>query len=232
MKTRPQAIYRRRDRCADSSTTSLRLRGFMGCQASSSFSPNISGITSTTNGKKDVAVIDSLLKRYPLGLIYFNVGGDTLEVLDGQQRITSIGRFITGKFAMPRVDDREQTFSSLPPEDQELLKKSKLLVYECQGFEKEIKDWFQDHQHLGRPLDEKKAGELLNSIYSGTFITKAKAETAFEQRRHAEVGCQHQGRPEASRGSRSCTRLDCILQREGYSRPTWRSTGRMATLPN
>src|SRR3972149_5210525 len=67
------------------------------------------------DGKKDVAVIDSLLKGYPVGLIYFNVAGDTLEVLDGQQRITTIGRFVTGKFAI-KQDGREQTFSSLPAE--------------------------------------------------------------------------------------------------------------------
>lgn len=36
------------------------------------------------DGKKDVAVIDSLLKEYPLGLIYFTkVGEDKYEVLDG-----------------------------------------------------------------------------------------------------------------------------------------------------
>src|SRR6187397_2952681 len=70
------------------------------------------------DGKKDVAVIDSLLKGYPLGLIYFNVNGEALEVLDGQQRITSVGRFITGKFAI-RVNGQEQTFSSLPVEDQQ-----------------------------------------------------------------------------------------------------------------
>src|SRR6476469_2780320 len=51
------------------------------------------------DGKRDVAVIDSLLKGYPLGLIYFNVEGSMLEVLDGQQRITSVGRFVKGKFA-------------------------------------------------------------------------------------------------------------------------------------
>ena len=90
------------------------------------------------DGKKDVAVIDSLLKGYPLGLIYFNVNGDSLEVLDGQQRITSVGRFVTGKFAI-RVAGKEQTFSSLPLEDQELLRKSTLLIYECEGTEKEIK---------------------------------------------------------------------------------------------
>lgn len=49
-------------------------------------------------GKKEQAVIHSLLKGYPLGLIYFNkVAQDKFEVLDGQQRITSIGRFVTNK---------------------------------------------------------------------------------------------------------------------------------------
>jgi hypothetical protein len=124
------------------------------------------------DGKKDVAVIDSLLKGYPLGLIYFNVDGDRLEVLDGQQRITSVGRFLTGKFAI-RVGGMEQTFSSLPIEDQELLKKSTLLVYECEGTEKEIKEWFQTINIVGVPLNKQ---ELLNSIYSGPFVTKAKAE--------------------------------------------------------
>ena len=57
-------------------------------------------------------LIESLLKGYPLGLIYFNVEGKKLEVLDGQQRITSVGRFVTGKFAI-KVDGKEQTFSSL-----------------------------------------------------------------------------------------------------------------------
>jgi hypothetical protein len=124
------------------------------------------------DGKKDVAVIDSLLKGYPLGLIYFNVDGERLEVLDGQQRITSVGRFLTGKFAI-RVDGKEQTFSSLPVEDQELLRKSTLLVYECEGTEKEIKEWFQTINIVGVPLNKQ---ELLNSIFSGPFITKAKAE--------------------------------------------------------
>jgi len=53
------------------------------------------------DGKKDVAVIESILKGYPIGLIYFNkVSDSTLEVLDGQQRITSLGRFVTDKFAI------------------------------------------------------------------------------------------------------------------------------------
>lgn len=47
-------------------------------------------------GKREQAVIESLLKGYPLGLIYFNkVAANKFEVLDGQQRITSVGRFVT-----------------------------------------------------------------------------------------------------------------------------------------
>ena len=124
------------------------------------------------DGKKDVAVIESLLKGYPLGLIYFNVNGDRLEVLDGQQRITSLGRFVTGKFAI-KESGREQTFSSLPLEKQDTILNSELQVFECAGTEAEIKEWFQTINIAGIPLN---AQELLNAIYSGPFVTKAKAE--------------------------------------------------------
>lgn len=129
------------------------------------------------DGKKDVAVIESILKGYPLGLIYFNVEGSDLEVLDGQQRITSVGRFVTGKFAI-KHEGKEQTFSSLPKEEQSRILNSKLLVYECTGTEKEIKDWFKTINIAGVPLNEQ---ELLNSIYSGPFVTLAKREFSNSQ---------------------------------------------------
>ncbi|WP_346925825.1 DUF262 domain-containing protein [uncultured Arthrobacter sp.] len=124
------------------------------------------------DGKRDVAVIDSLLKGYPLGLIYFNVEGQTLEILDGQQRITSIGRFITGKFAI-KVDGREQTFTSLTKDQQRTILDTQLDIYECDGTEDEIKQWFQTINIVGVPLNKQ---ELLNAIYSGPFVTAAKAE--------------------------------------------------------
>ena len=53
------------------------------------------------DGRRDVAVIESLLKSYPIGLLYFvEAPNKQWEVLDGQQRITSVGRFVTGKFAV------------------------------------------------------------------------------------------------------------------------------------
>ena len=125
------------------------------------------------DGKKDVAVIDSVLKGYPLGLLYFNRRADgQLEVLDGQQRITSLGRFLTGKFAVRDAGGQPQYFSSLPAEAQARFRGAGLLVYECEGTEREIKEWFRTINIAGVPLN---AQELLNAIYSGPFVSAAKA---------------------------------------------------------
>ena len=129
-------------------------------------------------GKKEVAVIESLLKGYPLGLIYFNkVADDKFEVLDGQQRITSIGRFVTNKFAI-MDNDNPKNFDSLPADQQGKIRDSKLLIYECEGTESEIKKWFETINIAGVPLNDQ---ELLNAIYSGPFVTLAKAEFSNSQ---------------------------------------------------
>jgi hypothetical protein len=133
---------------------------------------------SESGGKREQAVIQSLLKEYPLGLIYFNkVAKDKFEVLDGQQRITSIGRFVTGKFAI-MDGGNPQYFDSLPADQRALIQKSKLLIYECEGLEKEIKDWFETINIAGVPLNEQ---EKLNAIFSGKFVTLAKVEFSNSQ---------------------------------------------------
>lgn len=129
-------------------------------------------------GKREQSVIQSLLKGYPLGLIYFNkVGVDNLEVLDGQQRITSIGRFVTNKFAV-MDGNNPQNFDSLAADQQEKMKQTRLLIYECEGTETEIKQWFETINIAGVPLNTQ---ELLNAIYSGSFVTKAKEEFSNSQ---------------------------------------------------
>ena len=126
------------------------------------------------DGKKDVAVIDSLLKGYPLGLIYFvKVDEDKYEVLDGQQRITSFGRFITGKFDIKDEDDRYYKFSGLAEDLREKILNTPLTIYICEGTESEIKQWFKTINIAGVPLNEQ---ELSNAIHSGPFVTKAKEE--------------------------------------------------------
>ena len=129
-------------------------------------------------GQKEQAVIQSLLMGYPLGLIYFNkVEENKFEVLDGQQRITSIGRFVTKKFAI-MDNSNPQNFDSLAADLQAKILGSELLIYECEGTETEIKQWFQTINIAGVPLN---AQELLNAIYSGPFVTLAKAEFSNSQ---------------------------------------------------
>ncbi|RAN79345.1 HNH endonuclease [Bacillus sp. SRB_336] len=150
----------------------LEGRGLFGLDGKLVIQPEYQRNYIYNDGKRDVAVIESLLKGYPIGLIYFNVEGGALEVLDGQQRITSFGRFLTGKFAI-KVDGKEQTYSSLPADQLQHILDTKLDIYECDGTEDEIKAWFQTINIAGVPLNKQ---ELLNAIYSGPFITRAKAE--------------------------------------------------------
>ena len=134
------------------------------------------------DGKKDVAVIESVLKGYPLGLLYFNkVEGEKLEVLDGQQRITSLGRFLKNKFAV-KINGLEQIFDGLNEGLQQKILQTKLLVYICEGegekAEEEIKEWFKTINIAGIPLNHQ---EELNAIYSGPFVTLCKAEFSNSQ---------------------------------------------------
>ena len=126
------------------------------------------------DGKRDAAVIQSILKGYPLGLIYFNQTDDNkFEVLDGQQRITSIGRFVKNKFAIMDDNGIPHRFDSLPKDQQEIISNTTLLVYECKGTETEIKEWFKTINTVGVPLNDQ---ELLNAVYSGEFVTLAKEQ--------------------------------------------------------
>jgi hypothetical protein len=125
------------------------------------------------DGKKDVAVIESIIKGYPIGLIYFvKVSDDQYEILDGQQRITSIGRYLTGKFPIFR-DNKAIYFTGLADDIKKKILETSLTIYECQGGESEIKEWFRTINISGVPLNEQ---ELSNAIHSGPFVTLAKEE--------------------------------------------------------
>jgi len=128
---------------------------------------------------KEAAVIESVLKGYPLGLIYFNkVSANKLEVLDGQQRITSLGRFITGKFAIKDENGHEQYFDGMAKDKIKKILETKLTIYECEGEESEIKAWFKIINIAGIELKDQ---ELLNAVYSGPFVTLAKHEFSNSQ---------------------------------------------------
>ena len=82
-------------------------------------------IYASDGGKKEMAVIESILKGYPIGLIYFNkVSENSLEVLDGQQRITSVGRFVTDKFAIKDDNGMEQYFGGMAKDKKDKIRET------------------------------------------------------------------------------------------------------------
>ena len=124
------------------------------------------------DGKKDVAVVESVLRGFPLGLIYFTLRDDGMyEVLDGQQRITSLGRFLTNRLTLD-YEGNVYNYSSLPVNLQQNFSETTLTIYICQGTEKEIKDWFQIINIGGVRLNDQ---EMRNAVYSGPFVTALKA---------------------------------------------------------
>ncbi len=157
----------------------LEGKGLFGLSGKLTIQPEYQRNYIYADGKRDVAVIESILKGYPLGLIYFNtVSVDKFEVLDGQQRITSFGRFVANKFAIKDENGMEQYFSGIAKNKQEIIMNTKLLIYECEGTESEIKEWFKTINIAGVPLNNQ---ELLNAVYSGPFVTLGKEEFSNTQ---------------------------------------------------
>ena len=93
MKTTLKTNITVKDICEGFVYNELEGKGLFGLSGNLTIQPEYQRnyIYASDGGKREVAVIDSILKGYPIGLIYFNkVDDDVLEVLDGQQRITSV----------------------------------------------------------------------------------------------------------------------------------------------
>ena len=179
MKTKLRTDITIEDICKGFVYNELEGKGLYGLNGKLVIQPEYQRNYIYADGKRDVAVIESTLKGYPLGLIYFTkVGENKFEVLDGQQRITSIGRFIAEKFAIKDENGMEQYFTGLSTDKQEKILKTPLLIYECEGTETEIKEWFKTINISGVPLNMQ---ELRNAIYSGEFVTLAKEEFSNSQ---------------------------------------------------
>ncbi len=132
------------------------------------------GMKNPNGTRKDIAVVESLLKGYPLGLIYFVINKDGMyEVLDGQQRITSFARFRNQSWPFAvEWKGKIRYFDSLDKDDQDRIKQTKLTIYVCEGEPSEIQEWFETINIAGVPLVKQ---ELRNASYHGPFVTKARA---------------------------------------------------------
>ena len=162
------------------------------------------------DGKKEQDVILSVLKKYPLGLIYFlKVAENKYEVLDGQQRITSLGRFRTQQFDIT-WNGQKKSFDGLDSDLQKRFLSHRLTIYICEGEDSEIKEWFQTINMPGIPLNEQ---ELLNAANYGSFVTLAKKEFSNSQNPQVQKWC-HYIKGSAGRQDYLHTALDWVSRGE------------------
>lgn len=117
--------------------------------------------------KQRDAVIETVIKNFPLNVMYWVKNeDDTYEVLDGQQRTISICEYVTGSFSL-----NSMYFHNLTNVEKEQILDYKLMVYFCEGNDKEKLDWFKTINIAGEKLTNQ---ELRNAIYTGTWLTDAK----------------------------------------------------------
>jgi len=117
--------------------------------------------------KQREGVIDTVIKNFPLNVMYWSVNEDgTFEVIDGQQRSISICQFVNGDFSY-----KGRYFHNFREDERENILNYKLMVYFCEGTESEKLDWFKVINISGEKLTEQ---ELRNAVYSGSWVSSVK----------------------------------------------------------
>ncbi len=112
-------------------------------------------------------VIRTIKKKFPLNVMYWVKSADgTFELLDGQQRTISFCQYVSGDFS---VDHRG--FANLTKTEQEEILNYSLMIYICEGTDKEKLDWFKIINIASMELT---AQELRNAIYTGEWLMEAK----------------------------------------------------------
>ena len=122
------------------------------------------------NDKEQQAVINTVLKGYPLNVMYWVKRSDDAEcpyeVMDGQQRTLSLCEYVANKFSF-----EFKNFCNQPPDIQKRIMDYELTVYVCEGEHSEKLEWFKTINIAGKALYEQ---EILNAIYAGPFVSDAK----------------------------------------------------------
>ncbi|HEY5522466.1 MAG TPA: DUF262 domain-containing protein [Desulfuromonadaceae bacterium] len=118
--------------------------------------------------KKRNAVMDTIRKNFPLNVMYWVKNADgTFEVLDGQQRTISFCQYVKGDFSI-----ENRAFHNLTQTEKEQILSYKLMVYFCEGNDREKLDWFKIINIAGVKLTDQ---ELRNAVYTGPWLTNAKS---------------------------------------------------------
>lgn len=117
--------------------------------------------------KQRNAVIETIKNSFPLNVMYWMIRDDGgYEVLDGQQRTISIGQYVNGDFSL-----NDRFFHNLTKQEQDKILDYELMVYFCEGTDKERLDWFRIINIAGEKLTEQ---EIRNAVYTGPWLSDAK----------------------------------------------------------
>ena len=117
--------------------------------------------------KQRDAVIDTIIKGFPLNVMYWAVRDNgNFEIIDGQQRTISICQYVAGDFSY-----NERYFGNLQDDERNNILDYELMIYQCTGMPSEKLGWFEIINIAGAELTPQ---ELKNAVYSGTWITDAK----------------------------------------------------------
>jgi hypothetical protein len=117
--------------------------------------------------KQRDAVIETIRKEFPLNVMYWCRNEDgTFEVLDGQQRTISICEYVKGTYSINNL-----YFHNLTDTEKNQILDYELMIYICEGNDKEKLDWFRIINIAGEKLTEQ---ELRNAIYTGEWLSDAK----------------------------------------------------------
>lgn len=119
------------------------------------------------NPKQRDAVMDTLVKHFPLNVMYWvRTGEDSYEVLDGQQRTLSICKYVNSEYSI-----NQRFYHNLTEDEKENILDYELTVYICEGTESEKLEWFKTVNIAGVKLSDQ---ELRNAVYAGPFVSDAK----------------------------------------------------------
>ena len=117
--------------------------------------------------KQRDAVIDTVKNGFPLNVMYWMIRDDGgYEVLDGQQRTISIGQYVNGDFSL-----NNRFFHNLTKEEQDKILDYDLMIYLCEGTDKERIDWFTVINTYGEKVNDQ---EIRNAVYTGPWLSDAK----------------------------------------------------------
>lgn len=119
------------------------------------------------NDKQRNEVIRTIRRKFPLNVMYWSKSDDgNYELLDGQQRTISVCQYVNCDFSIDHL-----MFKNLTAAEQDQILDYPMMIYICEGTDKEKLDWFKIINIAGEQLT---AQELRNAIYTGEWLTEAK----------------------------------------------------------